>query len=501
MAAAVPATAPGTARHFDSSRQPNRHRTHLTTSQQKSSRKCVMCDGPHGPWNCKKFQDASVRERWELAKKHQLCFRCVGTGHSGQSRTRSATCGVDGCAYKHSRLLHPGPNRERPAASSNGRQPTANGAEVQQAASSKPSSNFVNLRAAEQVSETHTALRTVPVILKCREKRVQVNALLDDGSTQSYISNAAASILGLDGPAQTHHVAVLNGKEATLQTTAVECGLQSVDGSVKTSVALLTSDRPTGRMKPVDWQCMRQQWPHLLNIPFPALGRKPYINLLIGVDHAELHSAYDEVRGSPCEPVARKTPLGWTCIASPMAMGIQPATSFYAATLAHSDDVSNINQTLRKFWEVENVPSTNATGLSQDDLEVIKHTEETRRLINGRYEIGMPWKQPRKELPSNYASALRRLGNTEKRLERDSQLASQYGNVIQQYLDKGYIRRVLPEELLQSSPPAGWFLPHFPILRPDKSLPSAASYSMLLPNTVASRSMTACRRARSYRTM
>ncbi len=48
-------------------------------------------------------------------------------------------------------------------------------------------------------------------------------------------------------------------------------------------------------------------------IQFPDPGNRPIMDLLIGVDYAELHYSFKDVRGQPGEPVARLTPLEWTC--------------------------------------------------------------------------------------------------------------------------------------------------------------------------------------------
>lgn len=42
------------------------------------------------------------------------------------------------------------------------------------------------------------------------------------------------------------------------------------------------------------------------------MGRHSVVNILIGMDHNELHYAYQEIRGRPDEPVARLTPLDWS---------------------------------------------------------------------------------------------------------------------------------------------------------------------------------------------
>ena len=54
-------------------------------------------------------------------------------------------------------------------------------------------------------------LRTVPVVLKNGEKSVVVNALLDDGSTQTYLNSDVAAELGLEGKICDTQVNVLNG--------------------------------------------------------------------------------------------------------------------------------------------------------------------------------------------------------------------------------------------------------------------------------------------------
>ena len=62
--------------------------------------------------------------------------------------------------------------------------------------------------------------------------------------------------------------------------------------------------------------------------------------------------------------------------------------------------------------------------------------------------------------------ALRRLLNTEKRLLKNPEIGEAYINNINQHLEKGYIRRLDPTE---KSPLKKWYLPHFPVVRPDRT--------------------------------
>ena len=54
--------------------------------------------------------------------------------------------------------------------------------------------------------------RTVSVILKNDNRKMRVNALLDDASTQTYINADVAAQLGLQGKLQQVTVKVLNGQ-------------------------------------------------------------------------------------------------------------------------------------------------------------------------------------------------------------------------------------------------------------------------------------------------
>ena len=50
-----------------------------------------------------------------------------------------------------------------------------------------------------------------------------------------------------------------------------------------------TVNNVTGNLKAVNWEKMIKSWRHLRNIEFPNVGQKPKIDILIGVDYAELH--------------------------------------------------------------------------------------------------------------------------------------------------------------------------------------------------------------------
>ena len=74
------------------------------------------------------------------------------------------------------------------------------------------------------------ALRTLPVYLKSGNRKLKVNALLDDASTKTYVNADVAAELGLQGHPQRVNVSVLNGAVETFETTPIDCFVESLDG-------------------------------------------------------------------------------------------------------------------------------------------------------------------------------------------------------------------------------------------------------------------------------
>ncbi|XP_071095649.1 uncharacterized protein [Haliotis cracherodii] len=114
--------------------------------------------------------------------------------------------------------------------------------------------------------------------------------------------------------------------------------------------------------------------------------------------------------------------------------------------------------------ESEDELKTPLTRLIPDDEQALHKAQETLVYMNGQYQIGIPWKNV-PSLPNDYAMAFRRLLSTEKKLSKDKDTALAYDNIILQYVEKGYIHKVDHEESREDV----WYLPHFPILRPDKT--------------------------------
>ena len=432
--------------------------------RQKRQFVCKHCGGSHGIWKCNDFQKLNVSQRWDFAKQFRLCYRCLGDSHIGQQCPRSKVCGVSGCKEIHHNLLH---KDKRNQSSVN----TGNNADANQkneTSLKRPMEGDTRPNNIQTMTTSHKpdfcVLRTVPVIVKNGNRTIKVNARLDDASTKTYINADIAAELGLSGQVESVNVNVLNGNIKTFETMPVTFELQSVNGRITQQVSAFTAERVTGDMKVIQWSKHSAKYEHLKALDFPEPGQRTIVDLLIGIDYPDLHYSYHDIKGQPGEPVARLTPLGWTCVGNPN-QNCENRSNFSTFFIRNEKDTDSLNTTLNKFWEVEEFPTSVVHHVKPEDKSCLDQMETSLQFENGHYEVAIPWKEKNTELPNNYSQAVNRLENTEKRLLKNPEIGESYSNTIKQYVEKDYIRKVEGAELCE----AGWFLPHFPVIRPDKA--------------------------------
>ena len=116
------------------------------------------------------------------------------------------------------------------------------------------------------------------------------------------------------------------------------------------------------------------------------------------MDYPELHQSIREIRGEVGEPIARLTPLGWTCVGKTlMSQKVRIQSHFVnrvSMFASNQNDLSIINSTLKMFWEIENV-SSDVKLLSPDDDLILNQAKSSLKIIdNGtRYQVAIPWKE------------------------------------------------------------------------------------------------------------
>ena len=85
-------------------------------------------------------------------------------------------------------------------------------------------------------------------------------------------------------------------------------------------------------------------------------------------------------------------------------------------------------------------------------------------LVNGHYQLPLPWRPGFRFLPNNRQMALQRLSCLKKRLAKNPDLKQKYVDTIQGYLADDYAA-LAP---LHEDDSTVWFLPHHAVLHPKK---------------------------------
>ena len=192
--------------------------------------------------------------------------------------------------------------------------------------------------------------------------------------------------------------------------------------------------------------------------------------MLIAEDHAELHCSLAEIRGQQGEPIDRLTKLGWTCVrvTTPSKLSNPKRAAFLEHSFVASPSKANIelSNLVQQIWEIDQPPlGVSCSNITSQEEEAYRTARATIKQTNGRYSIGIPWRDSNISLPDSYNNAVRRLLCTEKRLIREQLARESYMAVIQEYLSERYSRLIGNE----AEPGKGWCLPHFPIVKPSST--------------------------------
>ena len=416
----------------------------LTDTKQRSyqiTSTCSLCEEKnHSLDFCEVFKSMSCQERWEIVKQQKRCFRCLRTKHIAKNCKQSKKCNIESCERDHHSLLH---NTSKISLSTN-------------------QSKFKS----KQIS-----LRTLPVLVHFNGKSLKVNAMLDDGSDQTFMRESTAQMLKLIRKnGREISVEVFDGNDIPTFTSDVEFEISNLKDDQRYKVSAMTSKNVVGDYEAVNWNIQKENLKHLAKIPFNPPVNQSNIDILIGTDYPFLHKAVKEVAGSNlCEPLARLTPLGWTCIGKACSKSKVRQMSVHVNKVSmfvpDQKEIEDINTNVKKFWEIEDIQSQEKM-MSKDDRVIYEETVESliKTEDKTRFQVDIPWNQRVKHLTNNYNQALSRLKNTESQLKKKPEIEEVYEKSLKKFLDKGYISRVAKEKVIDTK----WFLPHFPVIKPER---------------------------------
>ena len=405
-----------------------------------------------------------MSNRKELTGETGRCYRCLAAGHHSKDCPNAKRCGVDGClSTNYSRYLHESTPRQT-ADGSQGlirveappfRQeeelyPDLTALYATGASTNDPT--LVSLHLREQTHKTsrveHVSLMILPALISSGNKELRVNVMLDPCSTSSYISEDAAEEFQLNGLALNLTIAGTGGAEIMTRSRKVELTVANLDRTISSPWQTHVLDNIAGDTPAIPWSELKEKWCHLHHVPFDSVSMRRQIDVMISSDHSLFHHVLKEVWcDQPSHHVAHLTNLGWVCFASTLVEEFRRNSHSHFTRTYRSSQINKPpppDDILRAFWEVESLGIKDETEqlMTAEERAAVEQVAETLEFENGRYKIGVPWKEGEPKLINSYDVALARLKSQEKSLKRKGpEVMEAYSKIFEEYEKKDYIRR------------------------------------------------------------
>ena len=290
--------------------------------------------------------------------------------------------------------------------------------------------------------------------------------LCDTACSNSWVAGSLADRLGLHGKALKLTVKGINTEEV-VDTRVVEVTVKpreqqdfepfTVNPFVKESLSV-GSDI-------INVQALQETYAHLAVLD-PVTYSYKDIEMILGQDvyHAirplEYFSA-DEKRS----PVAVRLPIGWV-LSGPLPSSSCSTSTRFKVNIEQDNELAS---QVKLWYDIESFEANKQVD-SRSAADARAHEIfESTTIHNGlRYDVGMLWAADNTKLPYNYFSSLVQLKSLEKRLAKDEDLREKYTSTIKEDLNKGYVIEVPDAHKVENRSDNEWYLPHHPVLNPNK---------------------------------
>lgn len=443
----------------------------VVQNQIQNQSSCSFCKDNHKISNCKPFAKESVDARRSFVQTNNLCYNCLGTGHSIKHCRTPTSCHI--CKKRHHSLLHT--KLTSTSVSAHVTYEVSN--EVEQAVTNiknSPSEKGCNSTVATYFTHAHKnqvllATALVRAISPLGEKQI-IRVLLDQGSQASFITERAVQLLRLKKLPSNNTVSGLGGAQNIVSSRSiVDLSIQSlVDPSFKLEIkayvlSSLTSILPSEKIIEVEWPQLKT-----ICLADPQYHTPNKIDVLFGAEIYGQIIKQGLLKGPPGTPVAQETALGWI-LSGQVKSHSQQSLQCHTTTVSLHAQI-NDTELLKMFWEQEAEPSFLARILSPEEQRCENYFKQTiNRDSEGRYIVSLPFSSsdPRCKYGQSREVALKRFQSLERKLQRDPKLKAKYSEVFNEYLSLGHMEQVdIKNDPKQS---VSVYLPHHAVIRNDKA--------------------------------
>lgn len=408
---------------------------------------CTICGNAHFIDKCARFIDMSVDERFATARRKRLCFRCLESDHMSRDCSKNWSCMYEGCNIKHHKLLH---DVNKPRSDSYGSRHMESYSRPRY--DQTPTKADITTGSCNAVS-ANVYLPILPIMVNGH----RTFALLDSGSTNTFITRSLVDKAKLVTKNVQCRINTVGSCATVSNLVAFRVDVPDQDVNHQISAAFVVDQLPAtlpGRR--VDFN----MYPSFADLPLEHLQRRDAVQVLIGMDQAELlrprQVRYDDKH--PTGIYATQTKLGWV-IQGPMDIGR------YGNPVVNSITLESIDNDVKNLWQLEN-DDCSMNSWSVEDHKVNELWESSIRQVDGHYELPIPFIDENMQFPDNHYMAEQRLKGTLKKIHKNG-LMEKYTEGMNKMLQEGYAEAV-PEDELHTEVGKKWYIPHHPVLSEAK---------------------------------
>lgn len=402
----------------------------------RERKSCPLCNClEHDIFQCKTFLDEEIPKRYDTIKELKLCFRCLKGRHFAYKCYTGQKCGVDGCKRTHHKLLHM--------------------PEPKDAIVNNDANNVHEMVAHQNVSESSVFLRIIPVKISGPNGEISTSALCDEASTITLIDKSLTTLLGIKGPTQPLCVQWTNNiikEEEESQKVNVTISEDCDDGKSFVMKQVRTVDELSLPRQIFDAEEILKKYEYLSVVGDVKRHCDMRPQLLIGHDNLHLISPRSMIEKEGC-PSATKAKLGWGIHGT----GFKTSNSEFTYHICQRK-MDDIHSMVKESFKLDGAGlKEDAENLSREDKRALALMENTIKFNGERYEMPLLWKDKSAILPESKNMALKRLHCLERKLDKNPEMAAQYCDKIDEYLQKGYASKIEnPVSSLKE-----WYIPHF----------------------------------------
>ena len=313
---------------------------------------------------------------------------------------------------------------------------------------------------ASTTTHTNTLMQTALVTASRPTTRCQARILIDTGSQKTFITQCLKNTLQLKAArSEILDVTTFGLTRGTPKSyEVVTLTINAANKNVKITALVTTIICP-----PLS-STQHTQIP----IEFKALtfaeGERT-IDILIGNDHYAQIIVGNTKKSQDERWIATQSKCGWL-LSGPVPNN-ESSTETTLSTLCQMVDAQptrneDLNATLTNFWEINKIPDE---CNDPEATDVQKHFQDTIEFnkVTGRYNVRLPWKDNKQNLPTNFTLTKKRLNNLQHTLKgKHPELIHKCNDQLLDQLKRGFIEQVFDPNTHQG---IIHYIPHFPVFK------------------------------------